>query len=67
MSSANYPETDGQTEAANGVVEQVLRCTIHESQAVTHWEHYLSMVEFVINSSTLPTTGVYIILYKLRF
>ena len=57
MSSAHHPQTDGQTEAANRVVEQVLRCTIHESQAVTHWEMYLSMVEFIINSSTSPTTG----------
>jgi hypothetical protein len=57
MSSAHHPQTDGQTEAANRVVEQVLRCTIHESQEVTHWERYLPMVEFVINSSASPSTG----------
>ena len=39
------------------MVEQVLRCTIHASQEVTHWERYLSMVEFVINSSASPSTG----------
>ena len=57
MSSAHHPQTDGQTEAANRVVEQVLRCTIHASQEVTHWERYLPMVEFVINSSASPSTG----------
>ena len=57
MSSAHHPQTDGQTEAANRVVEQVLRCTIHGSQEVTHWERYLPMVEFVINSSPTPSTG----------
>ena len=57
MSSAHHPQTDGQTEAANRVVEQVLRCTIHGSQEVTHWERYLPMVEFVLNSSASPSTG----------
>ena len=57
MSSAHHLQTDGQTEAANWVVEQVLRCTIHGSQEVTHWERYLPMVEFVINSSASPSTG----------
>ena len=57
MSSAHHPQTDGQTEAANRVVEQVLRCTIHGSQEVAHWERYLPMVEFVINSSSSPSTG----------
>ena len=57
MSSAHHPQTDGQIEAANWVVEQVLRCTIHASQEVTHWERYLPMVEFVINSSTTPSMG----------
>ena len=57
MSNAHHPQTDGQTKAANWVVEQVLRCTIHASQEVTHWEKYLSMVEFVINSSPSQSTG----------
>jgi len=57
MSSAHHPQTDGQTEAANRVVEQVLRCTLHASQDVTHWERYLPMVEFIMNSSASPSTG----------
>ncbi len=57
MSSTHHPQTDGQTEAANRVVEQVLRCIIHKSQEVTHWERYLPMAEFVINSSASPSTG----------
>ena len=57
MSSAHHPQTDGQTEAANRVVEQVLRCTIHDSQEVNHWERILPITEFVINSSASPSTG----------
>ena len=57
MSSAHHPQTDGQTEAANRVVEQVLRCTIHESQEITHWERILPIAEFVINSSASPSMG----------
>ena len=57
MSSAHHPQTDGQTEVANRVVEQVLRCTIHDSQEVTHWETYLPMVEFVTNSSASHSMG----------
>ena len=57
MSSAHQPQTDGQTEAANRVVEQVLRCTLHANQDVTHWERYLPMVEFIMNSSASPSTG----------
>ena len=57
MSSAHHPQSDGQTEAANRVVEQVLRCTSHASQDVTHWERYLPMVEFVMNSSASLAMG----------
>ena len=57
MSSAHHPQTDGQTEAANRMVEMVLRCTLHDSQEVSHWERYLATVEFVINNSPSQSTG----------
>ena len=57
MSSAHNPQTDGQTEAANRVVEMILRCLIHQHQQTTHWEQYLSMVEFVVNNSPSQSTG----------
>ena len=57
MSSAHHLQTDGQTEAANRVVEMVLRCTLHSSNEPSHWARDLSLVEFVINSSPSLSTG----------
>ena len=57
MSSAHHPQTDGQTEAANRVVEMVLRCTLHGSSEPSQWARDLSLVEFVINSSPSQSTG----------
>ena len=57
MSSAYHPQTDGQTEAMNRVVEMVLRCTLHAGQEGSNWEKLLSTVEFVINNSPTQATG----------
>ena len=57
ISSAHHPQTDGQTEAANRVVEMVFRCTLHSSNEPAHWARDLSMVEFVINNSPSQSTG----------
>ena len=56
MSTSHHPQTDGLTEAMNRVVEMVLRCTIHESSEVAHWERFLSTVEFVMNHSVSQAT-----------
>ena len=57
LSSAYHPQTDGQTEAMNRVVEMVLRCTLHEGQEGSSWERLLSTVEFAINNHPTQTTG----------
>ena len=64
MSSAHHPQTAGQTEVANRVVEMVLQCTLHGSSEPSQWARDLSLVEFVINSSPSLSTG-YAILSKL--
>ena len=36
MSSAHHPQENGQTEAANRVVQMVLRCTLYNSNEPAH-------------------------------
>ena len=57
MSTSHHPQTDGQTEAVNRVVEMTLRCTLHASQEPHQWEKYLSMAEFTINNTPSQSTG----------
>ena len=49
MSSAYHPETDGQTERTNRVVEEMLRSYVRPDQR--DWDDYLWCVEFAINNS----------------
>ena len=51
MSSGHHPQTDGQTEATNRVVEMTLRCMLHSSGDSTQWARELPMIRFVINNS----------------
>ena len=56
MSTADHPETDGQTERVNRVVEDIIR-----SIAVDHprdWSHWLPFAEFAVNNSVHASTGV---------
>ncbi|KAF1334479.1 Pol protein, partial [Globisporangium splendens] len=56
LSTADHPETDGQTERVNRVVEDILR-----SIAVDHprdWSRWLPYAEFAINSSEHASTAV---------
>ena len=55
MSTAYHPQTDGQTEKVNSVVEQVLRAMVNEPQ--TNWESLLPYVSFAINNSRAESTG----------
>ncbi|NAU33253.1 transposase, partial [Klebsiella pneumoniae] len=60
MSTASHPETDGQTERANRVVEDVLRsfATLFKS-----WSTFLPLVEFALNNCYGPTLAHYFSLH----
>ncbi len=56
MSTAYHPQTDGQTERANRVVEEVLRHTVN--QAMDNWDELLAGVELAINTTVKRSTGM---------
>ena len=49
MSTARHPQTDGQTERVNRVIEDVLRHFV--SPNMTDWDRHLCMAQFAINSA----------------
>ena len=53
MSSALHPQTDGQTEKANSVIEDMLRHFVGPYQ--TDWDQYISVVEFAMNRTWQAT------------
>lgn len=55
-SSAFHPETDGQTERLNAVLEQYLRAFVSFSQ--DDWAKWLPLAEFSSNNAVSETTGV---------
>ena len=55
MSSAFHPQSDGQTERMNQVVEEVLRNYLDTDQK--QWDVLLPYVEFAINNSVNASTG----------
>jgi hypothetical protein len=54
LSSAFHPESDGQTERVNQVLEQYLRCTINYLQ--NDWHESLALAEFSYNNSLHAST-----------
>ena len=56
MSSSAHPQTDGQTERVNSVLEQLLRTTINHRQ--DNWEEHLPRCAFVYNSAQHASTGM---------
>lgn len=56
LSSAYHPESDGQTENANGTMEQYLRA--HVSYLQDDWVDWLPMAEFTANNAPSATTQV---------
>ncbi|GMF21095.1 unnamed protein product [Phytophthora fragariaefolia] len=55
MSTTAHPETDGQTERVNRVLEDVLRSY---ATSFTSWSSFLPMAEFVLNNATNASTGL---------
>ena len=56
FSTAYHPETDGQTERVNQVIEDILRA--YCSREPKAWFHYLPLVEFAYNSSYHRSIGM---------
>jgi ribonuclease HI len=56
MSTANHPQTDGQTERANRTIEDMLRAYVGPFQ--DDWDKHLVAVEFAYNESQQASTGV---------
>jgi len=56
LSSAYHPQSDGQTEVANRIIEQYLRAFVHQKPAA--WGRYLLWVEWSYNTSCHSTTGL---------
>jgi hypothetical protein len=54
LSTAFHPQTDGQTERVNQILEQYLRCTINYQQ--NNWAELLHMAEFAYNNSIHTAT-----------
>lgn len=55
MSTAEHPQTDGQTERVNQILEDMLRAYVLKRQ--TNWEEYLPIVGFAYNSAKHYSTG----------
>jgi transposase InsO family protein len=55
LSTANHPQTDGQTERVNRILEEFLRAYCSARQ--DNWSQLLPMAEFAYNSSVQQSTG----------
>ncbi|KAG3136055.1 hypothetical protein PI126_g17987 [Phytophthora idaei] len=55
MSTADHPQTDGQTERVNRVVEDILRSVCAE--APRRWSEVLPLVDFALNNAVHASTG----------
>ena len=60
MSSTDHPQSDGQTERVNQIIEDMLRAYVGAKP--TKWERYLPILEFSYNSSKHTSTGYIVLL-----
>ncbi|OWY94499.1 reverse transcriptase [Phytophthora megakarya] len=54
MSTADYPQADGQTKRVNRVLVDLLKSY---AQSFDNWSDYLPMAEFAINNAVHTSTG----------
>lgn len=57
FSTAFHPQTDGQTERVNQVLEDMMRACILEFKG--NWDDYLHLAEFAYNNSFQSRIGWY--------
>ena len=57
MGSGFHPESSGQVEKFNQLLEQTLRCTVHQLGEGRNWVDMLPSIEFSINNTPNRTTG----------
>ena len=57
MGSGFHPESSGQVEKFNQLLEQTLRCTVHQLGEGRNWVEMLPSIEFAINNTPNRTTG----------
>ncbi|MCO5595093.1 hypothetical protein L7F22_049131 [Adiantum nelumboides] len=55
FSSSFHPQTDGQSEEANSIVLDLLKCYVSEHKG--KWEQYLPLVEYTYNNTVHSSTG----------
>ena len=56
MSTAHHPQTDGQAERVNGIIEQILRAYVHQTHS--DWATWLPLAEFAYNSRQQASTTI---------
>lgn len=56
FSSVYHPQTDGQTERVNQILEDMLRMYVMDQQSC--WEDYLYLVEFIYNNGYQSSIGM---------
>ena len=57
MGSGYHPESSGQVEKMNQLLEQTLRCTVHQLAETRRWVDILPVIEFSVNNTPNRTTG----------
>ena len=51
-----HPQSSGQVEKCNQLLEQTLRCTIHQGDGARKWTELLAIIEIAVNQTPNRTT-----------